>query len=144
MRIHIQALSPLRWLILGVGISASCAFGASEAAEAPQADPARLGIYYTGFFQPEGSNSNSVLLLWSPSYRLNDQFSLMGDFGGSYLNTPSQKFVLFNATAGPGYLLSSSVRVNLMAGVQNWTREAGTLPVVGTSVSYLVHHPSLL
>ncbi len=112
--------------------------GVNSAVNSPL-DLTRGGLYYTRYMQSNGSNSNSALLLWSPSYSLgntaNDGFTLIADLGGALLNTREEMFVALQFSARAAYHLDSNYSIDLSAGIQDWTKVGSVYAMAGLGLS---------
>ncbi len=109
----------------------------------PEYELVRAGVYLTSYFQSSGS-SNSLLGLWSPAYNINDQWSVIGDLGGTVLNTATTKFFALTVDFRGLYRFHQNWSGDLSIGTQHWGSEGGFLFSSGLGASYHFNDPLLV
>jgi hypothetical protein len=97
-------------------------------ASAPTADNQdfswlRFGLHGTQFTQDSGS-SGSMMLAWSPEYRLGSDFSAKADIGGTVIHrTDDSKINVISATLAAQYAFSANYAANVGYTAQDWSDE---------------------
>ena len=128
-------------LLFGIFLYLTPAFAADGTLSTEPEKPLSLlgfDVHHLSVFQSGGNNFTGDIA-WRPAYRLNDDISLQGNFGLSYMKGFGKNFFVTEYEVSLAYRHFSPYQLELGAGAQTWFQSGSTKtsPALSFIGSYL-------